>query len=301
LVLTRNPSESDTVENLYEVGVAARILKTFADDDDNLHILVGCLERITLEALHERDGRIIARVEYHPAVRMTSDDELKAYSLAVVSALKDLMKLNPLQSEAIRMFLGRSSLDDPGQLADFAANLTSADGPELQKILAEFDVRRRIEKTLTLLRREVDLSRLQQKITKQIEERMSSQQRQFFLKEQLKAIKQELGLEKDGKAAELEKFQQRLQGLVLNEEAQKAISDEIEKLQVLEPSSPEYTVARSYLDWLTILPWGVNSKDNYSLRRARRVLDRDHYGLNDVKERILEFIAVGKMRGNIAG
>lgn len=301
LVLAHDPSRPDSVDNLFDVGVAARILKVFKDDDENLHILVGCLQRITLEAVHERDNRIFARVEYHPGQPVSGDDELKAYALAVVSALKDLMKLNPLQSEAIRMFLGRSSFDDPGQLADFAANLTSADGTELQEVLAEFDVRRRIDRTLTLLRREVDLSRLQQKITKQIEDRMSSQQREFFLKEQLKAIKQELGLEKDGKSTELEKFQERLEGLVLNPEAEKAIRDEMEKFQVLEPASPEYTVTRSYLEWLTVLPWGVFSRDRYNLRRARQTLDRDHYGLKDVKDRILEFIAVGRMRGNIAG
>ena len=142
---------------------------------------------------------------------------------------------------------------------------------------------------------------MQTKISKQIEEKVSAQQREFFLREQLKAIKHELGLEKEGKDTEIEKFQKRLKNLKFNEEAERAVEDEMEKLQLIDPSSPEYNVSRNYLDWLTILPWGVFSKDSYNIARARRVLDRDHYGLKDVKERILEFIAVGKMKGDISG
>jgi ATP-dependent Lon protease len=162
-------------------------------------------------------------------------------------------------------------------------------------------VRKRIDKVLVLLKKELEVSRLQTKISKQIEEKVSGQQREFFLREQLKAIKNELGLEKEGKTTEIEKFQKRLKKLTLNEEAERAVEDEMEKLQLIEPSSPEYNVSRNYLDWLTILPWGILSKDSYSIGRARRILDRDHYGLKDVKERILEFIAVGKMKGDISG
>ena len=181
------------------------------------------------------------------------------------------------------------------------ANLTSADGQELQEILATIDVRKRIDKVLVLLKKELEVSRLQTKISKQIEEKVSAQQREFFLREQLKAIKSELGLEKEGKDTEIEKFQKRLKKLTLNEEADRAVEEEMEKLQLIDPSSPEYNVSRNYLDWLTNLPWGVYSKDSYNIDKARKVLARDHYGLEDVKERILEFIAVGKMKGDISG
>ena len=154
-------------------------------------------------------------MDYHYATELSVNLELKAYSMAIVSSLKELVKLDPLQSEAIKLFLSRSSLEDPGKLADFAAHLTTAEGRELQKILETFDVRHRIDRVLTLLRRELDLSRLQKKITTQIEEKISTQQREFFLKEQLKAIKRELGLEKEGKTAEIEKFEERLQSLKL--------------------------------------------------------------------------------------
>jgi ATP-dependent Lon protease len=221
--------------------------------------------------------------------------------MAIISTLKELVQINPLYSEEIKLFLGRSSMDDPARLADFAANLTNADGFELQDVLETFEVRRRIDKVLVLLKKELEVSRLQTKISTKIEEKISAQQREFFLREQYKAIKKELGLEKEGKTTEIEKFQERLKKLKLNEEAQKAVDEELEKLQLIDPSSPEYNVSRNYLDWLTILPWGRFSKDAYDLKRARRVLDRDHYGLQDVKERILEFIAVGKMKGDISG
>ncbi|HXK59282.1 MAG TPA: endopeptidase La [Acidobacteriota bacterium] len=301
IVLLKNPEAEDLAENLYDVGVAAKILKTARSVEGNPQILISCIERFKItEAMNAPPG-ILARVEYHYATEYQVNPELKAYARAVIQALRELMDLNPLQSEAIRLFLTRTSLDDPGRLADFAASLTTADGHELQQVLAEFDIRRRIDRTLVLLRREVEVAKLQQKINRQIEEKMSRQQREFFLREQLKAIKKELGLEKEGKLTEIETFQERLKTRSLNAEARQVVEEEMEKLRVLEPASPEYTVTRNYLDWLTILPWGITSRDRYDLKRARRILDRDHYGLEDVKQRIIEFLAVGKIKGDIAG
>jgi ATP-dependent Lon protease len=301
LVMVRNLDEEDGVDNLHEVGVAAKIVKVLHSEKEAAHVLVNSLERFEIEELQERGAGIYARVRYHYATELSVNPELRAYSMAILSTLKELVQINPLYSEEIKLFLNRSSLEDPGRLADFAANLTNSDGQQLQDILATFDVRKRIDKVLVLLKKELEVSRLQTKISKQIEEKISAQQREFFLREQLKAIKQELGLEKEGKATEIEKFQKRLKKLQLNEEAKRAVDEEMEKLQLIEPSSPEYNVSRNYLDWLTILPWGIFSKDSYKISRARRILDRDHYGLKDVKERILEFIAVGKMKGDISG
>ncbi|MEN8688018.1 MAG: endopeptidase La [Desulfuromonadales bacterium] len=301
LVMVRELDEDDGIENLHQVGVAAKIVKVLHNEKDAAHVLVNSLERFEIEAIEERGLTIYARVRYHFATELSVNPELRAYSMAILSTLKELVQINPLYSEEIKLFLNRSNLDDPGRLADFAANLTNSDGQQLQDILATFDVRKRIDKVLVLLKKELEVSRLQTKISKQIEEKISAQQREFFLREQLKAIKQELGLEKEGKATEIEKFRERLKKLELNEEAERAVEDELEKLQLIEPSSPEYNVSRNYLDWLTILPWGLFSKDSYNIGRARRILDRDHYGLKDVKERILEFIAVGRMKGDISG
>ena len=302
LVLVRNPEAGSSPENLHRMGVAGKIIQASQAEDHNAaHLVMNCIERFEIREVRSIPAGMVARVEYHPAPELSVNPELKAYSMAIVATLKELIKLNPLQSEAIRMFLSRSTLDDPGRLADFSASLTTASGQELQRILETLDVRRRIDRTLVLLRKELDLTRLQNKITKQIEKKISSQQREFFLREELKAIKKELGLEKEGKVTEIEKFQRRLRRLRLNEEAEKAIEDEIQKLQLLEATSPEYALTRNYLDWLTILPWGRFSKDSYNLKRARRILNRDHYGLEDVKERILEFVAVGRMKGDITG
>jgi ATP-dependent Lon protease len=301
LVMVRDIEAQDGPDNLYAVGVAAKILKVLHTDDDSIHVMVNCLERFSIEEVIPSRRMLAARVRYHYTPELSVNPELKAYSMAIVATLKELVQINPLYSEEIKLFLNRSSMDDPGRLADFAANLTSADGFELQRILETFEVRKRIDMVLVLLKKELEVSRLQSKISKSIEEKVSAQQREFFLREQLKAIKKELGLEKEGKTTELEKFQARLKKLKLNSEAQRAVEEEMEKLSLIEPHSPEYTVSRNYLDWLTSVPWGVYSRDSYNIERARRILDRDHYGLEDVKERILEFIAVGKLKGDISG
>jgi ATP-dependent Lon protease len=301
IVLVRDPDVAESAENLYRVGVAAKILRVFQGEGDSPSILVNCVERFTIEEISKAQFGMVANVKYQPPTELQITEELKAYAMAVITTLKELVKLNPLQSEAIKMFLSRSTFDDPGRLADFAANLTTASGAELQEVLETFDVRTRIDRVLILLKREVEISKLHVEINKQIQEKISGQQREFFLKEQLKAIKKELGLEKEGKTAEIEKFQERLKELTLNAEAKRAVEDELDKLQLLEPHSPEYTVSRNYLDWLTALPWGKYSKDSYDVDKARQILDRDHYGLEDVKDRILEFIAVGKLKGDISG
>ena len=301
LVMVQELDEEDSTSNLQRVGVAAKILKLIHTEDESAHVLVNSLERFSIDEVNEGNGIIYADVTYFLSAVPKESPELRAYSMAIISTLKELVQINPLYSEEIKLFLGRTSMDDPARLTDFAANLTNADGFELQEILETFDINRRIDKVLVLLKKELEVSRLQNKISRQIENKISAQQRDFFLREQFKAIKKELGLEKEGKVSEIEKFQKRLKKLTLNEEAQKAVDEEIEKLQLIEPSSPEYNVSRNYLDWLTILPWGKFSKDSYDLKRARRVLNRDHYGLDDVKERILEFIAVGKMKGDISG
>jgi ATP-dependent Lon protease len=301
MVLVRNIEGKDEPDNLHKIGVVGKIVKILKSEEENIQVLVNCLERFTIRKLHETEDGLVGSVEYLKAPEDAQREELKAYSMAIITTLKELVQINPLYSEEIKMFLGRSSMDDPGKLADFAANLTSADGQELQQVLETFDVHERIDQVLVLLKKELEVSRLQSKISKQIEKKVSSQQREFFLREQLKAIKKELGLEKEGKTSEIEKFTERLKNLKLNDEAKKAVDEEIEKLQLIEPSSPEYNVSRNYLDWLTVLPWGKYTKDSYNVAKARKALDADHYGLEDVKERILEFIAVGKMKGDISG
>ena len=302
-VLTREkPGEDEhTVsQQFYRIGTAARILKLQESPEGAAQALLQGEKRFQILKAVKRADRLIAQVTYLEDIH-TAEDEVKALGLAVINTMRTLIKHNPLFSEEIKMFLSRADWNDAGRLADFAATMTSSTREELQSVLESVDVKARLEKVLFLLRKEVDINELKEKITHQIEEKITRQQREFFLREQLKAIKQELGLEKDEKTEEIEKYQAKLNELHLPDEAKSRIGEEIEKLKVISQQSPEYAVSRTYLDWLTGLPWGKYSEDLLDVARARKVLDRDHYGLDDVKARILEFIGVAKLRGSVEG
>ena len=228
-------------------------------------------------------------------------DEVKAYGMALINAIKELLPLNPLYSEELKNYLNRVSPNDPSPLTDFAAALTSATGSQLQEVLDCVPMLKRMEKVLPMLRKEVEVARLQNEISAEVNRQIGEHQREFFLKEQLKVIQQELGLTKDDRSADLEQFKQRLEGKTLPSATQKRIDEELGKLSILETGSPEYAVTRNYLDWATALPWGVYGKDKLDLKHARKVLDLHHAGLDDIKERILEFLAVGAYKGEISG
>ncbi len=241
------------------------------------------------------------RVEYPNEPGKPDSEEIRAYSIAIINTIKELLPLNPLYSEELKFFLNRFGPNEPSLLTDFAASLTTASKLELQEVLEALALKKRMEKVLVLLKKELDVARLQSQIREKVDEKMSEQQREFFLHQQLKAIQKELGLAKDDKTSELDTFRERMAKLTLPEQVQKRIDEEMHKFSLLETGSPEYTVTRNYLDWLTVLPWGVFTQDKIDLERARRILDRDHDGLDDVKERIIEFLAVGAMKGEMAG
>lgn len=289
--------------DLCDVGVVAEVVQ-FAQaptERPAVQMIITALERFKIDRIVRTDPHFTAVVHYLHETEMTTNEELRAYSLALIKSIKELIQLNPLHKEELSLFMSHSNLGDPGRLADFAAALTTSTSEELQEILETVRIRERLRKVLVLVKKEIDISKIQVKIGKQIEEKLSKQQREFFLREQLKAIKKELGLEKEGKETEVERFAKRLEALTLPEEAKERIDEEMAKLKLLEPSSPEFNVTRAYLDWLTVLPWGVHTEDNYDITQAGAVLNRDHYGLEDVKERILEFLSVGVMKGQIAG
>jgi ATP-dependent Lon protease len=289
-------------EDIHKVGVIAEVIQASqAGAEGSIQVMLGVLERFRVVDIVSETPYITARVHYVIETEMADNDELKAYSLSIVTAMKDLLQLNPLFKEELNLFLNRSNIREPGRLADFAAAMTTASGGDLQEVLEAFSIRTRIEKVLLLLKREIDISRIQAKISKQIEDKVSKQQRDFFLREQLKAIKKELGLIKEGKETEIDEFKERLSKLTLPSEAKERIDEELNKLGIMEPHSPEFAVSRNYVDWLTSLPWGVFSKDSYDIKKAASVLNTDHYGLDDVKDRILEFLSVGILKGNISG
>ena len=248
---------------------------------------------------HHRPPYLV-EVEY-PRQPAEPTDEVKAYGMALINAIKELLPLNPLYSEELKNYLNRFSPNDPSPLTDFAAALTSATGNQLQEVLDCVPMLKRMEKVLPMLRKEVEVARLQNEISAEVNRQIGEHQREFFLKEQLKVIQQELGLTKDDRSADLEQFEQRLEGKTLPPQARKRLDEEMGKLAILETGSPEYAVTRNYLEWATALPWGVYGKDKLDLKHARKVLDQHHAGLDDIKERIIEFLAVGAWKGEISG
>jgi len=288
-------------EDLFEIGVVARILRIIPLEQGGAQVVFNMEKRISIIEMI-KDKYLTAKIKYHddPALHELSK-EIKAYSISIITTIKELLKLNPLFKEELQIFLSHSDFTDPGRLADFAVALTTASRDELQDVLSCFDMQKRIDKALLILKKELDLSRLQSSINQRIEATISKAQREFFLKEQLKAIKKELGMEKDDKTCDLEKFSERLKVRKIPEIVQKVINEEKEKFGALEIHSPEYGVCRNYLDWLTVVPWGIYSEENHDLVKAEKILEKDHYGLKDIKERIVEFIGVGKLTGGVKG
>ncbi|MCC5832049.1 MAG: endopeptidase La [Chlamydiales bacterium] len=284
---------------LYRVGVLARILRIIPMDGGGAQVVLNMEERLEIKK-PTKGKHLKAEILYHPDSKEITD-ELKAYSINIVSVIKELLKLNPLFKEELQIFLGHSDFTEPGKLADFAVALTTATREELQEILESFDMPTRIDKALALLKKELDLSRLQSSINQKIEATITKSQKEYFLREQLKTIKRELGMEREEKSIDSEKFEARLKKREVPLPAMETIQEEIDKLQTLDSASAEYTVCRNYLDWLTIVPWGINSKERHDLKKAEAILHKDHYGLEEIKQRILELISVGKLTGGLKG
>uniref|UniRef100_A0A804MU88 Lon protease homolog, mitochondrial n=1 Tax=Zea mays TaxID=4577 RepID=A0A804MU88_MAIZE len=231
------------------------------------------------------------------------DDVIKATSFEVISTLREVLRTSSLWKDHVQTYTQHIGDFNYQRLADFGAAISGANKLLCQEVLEELDVYKRLKFTLELVKKEMEISKLQQSIAKAIEEKISGDQRRYLLNEQLKAIKKELGLETDDKTALSAKFRERIESKKdrCPSHVLQVIEEELTKLQLLEASSSEFSVTRNYLDWLTVLPWGNYSDENFDVHRAQKILDEDHYGLSDVKERILEFIAVGKLRGTSQG
>jgi len=237
----------------------------------------------------------------HDKFRQT--EEVKAVTQEVIKTIRDIISMNPLYRESLQQMLhtGQRVVDNPVYLSDLGAALTGAEASELQQVLEEMDIPKRLLLSLSLLKKEFELSKLQQKIGREVEEKVKQQHRKYILHEQLKVIKKELGVEKDDKDAIEEKFRERLKGKTVPKSVMEVLDEELNKLGFLESHSSEFNVTRNYLDWLTSLPWGVTSTENLNLQSAVEILDEDHYGMEDVKKRVLEFIAVSQLKGSTQG
>jgi ATP-dependent Lon protease len=283
------------------MGCVVRLHRVPAAEDAQGQFLVQGIKRFRVVRWLNEKVPFMAQVEYPRSQGQKDSDEVKAYAMALIKEIKELLPLNPLYSEELKQYLSHFSPNEPSLLADFSAALTTASGEALQEVLETLPLVSRMEKVLNLLRKEREVAELQSKISGQVNQQVSAQQREFFLREQLKVIQKELGISKDDKTADAEDFEARMKGLVLPEAVQKRIEEEMKKLSYLETGSPEYGVTRNYLDWATSVPWGKFSEDILDLAHARKKLDEHHDGLEDVKERIVEFLAVGTFKGEISG
>ena len=287
-------------DGIAEVGCVARIQR-IQQTGEKLQFIAQGLRRFRIVEWVRRSPPYVVRVEYPEEYTSAEESQIRAYAMSIINGIKELMSLNPLYNEELKEYLSHFSSSEPSPLADFAAAITSAESLELQDILETFDLIDRMQKSLLLLTKELELSRIQASIAEQTQEQLSDQQREFFLRQQLKVIQKELGISKDDRESDADTFSDRLEGKVVPNHVQTRVDEELNKLRVLEPSSAEYGVTRNYLDWVTSVPWGVESSDRLDLEHARSILDRDHDGLDDVKRRIIEFLALGAYRGEIAG
>lgn len=294
-------SENIFESELYEIGVAFQIYRVQPIAPEVVQVvgqgvarfrkkketLVHPQLRWEIEALHDPKGK--------------ADMDLKAYMMAIGSELKALLKLNPLFKEQVNMVVSQLNYDAPGLTMDVISNLLSAESPALQDLLETLTLRERANKLIKMIKEEFELAKIQKKIQDEINDKVSEQQKEFFLREQLKAIKKELGIEKEDKESEVEKLERKLAEKELSEEALKVVKEELEKLKTLSMQSPEFNVTRSYLELIADLPWNEYSEDTLDIKKARDILNAEHYGLEDVKDNILEFLASVIKRGKIAG
>ncbi|KAF2540817.1 hypothetical protein F2Q68_00033166 [Brassica cretica] len=282
----------ELLNRMHEVGTLAQISSIQGEQV----ILIG-RRRLRITDMVSEDP-LSVKVEHIKNKAYDKDDDvIKATYFEVMSTLRDVLKTTSLWRD---QHIGDFNYQ---HLADFGAGISSANKHENQGVLEELDVHKRLELALDLLKKEVEVNKIQASIAKTVEEKFSGERRQIVLKEQLKAIKKELGVETDSKSAFSEKFKERIE---VNKDkipkhVLKVIEEHLTKLQLLEPTSSEFDVTLNYLDWLTVLPWGNISDENFDVLKAEKILDEDHYGLSDVKERILEFIAVGSLRGTSQG
>ncbi|MCX7998995.1 MAG: LON peptidase substrate-binding domain-containing protein, partial [Leptospiraceae bacterium] len=296
LLMKDDEKPADEPENLYRVGVVASILKKLNLPDGRTNILVAAFHRFRIEEFVSTEPFLTAKVSFpEDIISKGSKTDLRALMRTLIVHTRELSINNPMFTEEMK--LAMANLFEPGKMADFVCSILNLEKEEYQEILETFDVHERLEKVILLLKRELELLDVQKKINEQINDKMDKQQRQFFLREQLKAIQGELGIDEQTEQ-NYQQLLERLKKCDVPKEVIQEVSREIEKFKFLDVHSPEYNVVRNYLDIIEALPWEVPKPKTIDLKKAKKVLDRDHYKLDDVKERILEYLAVRKLNPN---
>ncbi len=290
---TEDPGPPD----LYTVGCAARILKVIKLAKDNFSVILQGISRIRLLEIAGQDPFMTARVQALPDPTGSSV-ELDALVLNLKDVAKRVIKLMPeLPKEASSLI---DSVTEPGQLADLITSNLDVQVDEKQEVLEIFDLKARLRRVLQFLSRQHEVLKVREKINTQVQEEMGRNQREYVLRQQLKAIKEELG-EIDEGGGDLDDFREKISAAKMPPESEKVALKQLDRLKVMQPSSAEYTVTRTYLEWLVELPWAVSTDDKLDIPEARNILNSDHYDLEKVKKRILEYLAVRKLKADKKG
>ncbi|HZJ02463.1 MAG TPA: endopeptidase La [Thermoleophilia bacterium] len=287
--------ESPGPDDMYEIGTLSVIQKMIKAPDDTLRIIVQGIRRIKVMEVTSEEPYLVARVQ---DLSETVEDttELEALHRNLVSVYTRIIELVPYLPDELEM--AAANIDNPGTLGYFIASTMRIKAKEKQQLLEEGDVAKRLRRLTEVLNRELEVLELGSKIQNQVQSEMEKGQREYFLRQQLKAIQEELG-ETDETQAEVNELRERLDEAQLPEAADKQARRELDRLAKLPPAAAEYGVIRTYIDWILSLPWNQSTEDQLDIANARKILDEDHYDLEDVKDRILEFLAVQKLKREI--
>jgi len=289
---TVNPRDS-----LFSIGTTALILKMAKTQDNRAQLLVQGISRFRILEFVEGKPYLQARMEIIPEKEVSST-EIEAMMANIVQLFMRISELTPgLPPEIGAM---AKSIADPGTLADMVVSTINTTTEEKQKILEEIDIAKRLKEVIRLATHQLEIVELGNKIQSQVKGDMDKSQREYYLRQQLKAIREELG-EKDDSSVEVDDYRKKIEASNLPEEAKKEADREVNRLSRMHPSSAEYTVASTYLDWLTALPWHEITPDNLDIKKARKILDDDHFGLDKAKKRIIEYLAVRKLKPDSRG
>ena len=289
LVMARSDDvENPTADDLAPVGTAAKIVRKINLPDGGVNVFISTLKRFQIKRVLHAETPISVAVQYIEDENLDTP-EVKALTRALISEMKQISENNPLFSEEMR--LSMVNIDHPGKIADFITSILNIERSEQQKILETANVQSRMERVLIFIKKEQE----------QLNEKISKSQREYLLKEELKAIKAELGMAVDAKSSEYQRFREAIDALTLQGEVKDQVERELEKFSLMEASSPEFGVTRNYLETVISLPWNEDSAEALDIEKAREILDEDHYGLEDVKERILEYLSVRKLKKDTKG
>lgn len=298
LVTQRDPNEDDPgVDGLYKVGTVGSILKMLRFPDGSVRFLVQGLVRFSIREIVRSEPFMVARIETHED-STERPTEIEAIVRNALEQLKKAVELSPYISEDVQVTA--MNTEEPGKLADLIVSSLNISFEQKQEVLEIFDIKKRLDTVVGLLNKEIEVLELSRKIQSQAANEMGRVQKEYILREQLKAIQKELG-ESDEHTQDVEEFREKIEQAAMPEIAKEAADKELDRLSKMNPSSAEYTVSRTYLDWLVSVPWNKKTDDNLDVKHAEQVLDEDHYGLEKVKDRIIEYLAVRKLKESVKG